>query len=120
VREAIRAENLALEVYLMGDGQLGWDFLTRAESDPEAPRPDLVLLDLNLPKRSGFDILRRLRASEKLKHTPVLIVTSSESPSDLKAAADLGASYFRKPPSYEEFLKLGGVLRRLVEENHLE
>ena len=77
----------------------------------------LILLDLNLPKVDGFDVLRRLRASEKCKDVPVIVITSSDSPADRSQAASLGAGYFRKPPSYEEYLKLGAVLRQLLKDH---
>ena len=114
MREAIRRENLPLEVHLAPDGQRAIEFIAKAEEDPDAPIPQFLLLDLNLPKVDGFDVLRRLRASEKFKTTPVLVVSSSDSPSDRSQAAALGAGYFRKPPSYEEFLKLGAVLKQLL------
>ena len=116
VREAIQMEDLPLELYVAPDGQAAIDFIAQAESSPEAPCPHLLLLDLNLPKRDGFEVLRRLRASEKCKDIPVLIITSSDSPSDQGQAAALGARYFRKPPSYDEFLKLGEVLRQLLQD----
>jgi CheY-like chemotaxis protein len=62
-------------------------------------------------------VLRWLRASDKFKNIPVLIFTSSDSPSDLSQAAALGVGYFRKPPNYEEFLKVGGVLKRLLKDH---
>jgi DNA-binding response OmpR family regulator len=117
VREAIRMEDLPLEVHVAPDGQQAIEFITKAETDPDAPCPQLVLLDLNLPKVDGFDILRRLRASQKFKTIPVLIVSSSDSPTDRSRAAELGAGYFRKPPSYEEFLKLGAVLKQLLKDH---
>jgi CheY-like chemotaxis protein len=117
VREAIRTENLPVDVHVVPDGQQAIEFITRAESDPDAPCPQFLLLDLNLPKVDGFEVLRRLRASEKFKDIPVLIVSSSDSPGDRSRAADYGAGYFRKPPSYMEFLKLGGVLKRLLKDN---
>ena len=115
MREIVQSEGLPLEVYTVVDGQQAIDFITRAEQDPEAPCPHFLLLDLNLPKRDGLEVLRRLRASGKCKDVPVVVITSSDSPSDLSATAALGAGYFRKPPSYDEFMKLGGVLKRLVE-----
>ena len=117
MREAIRMEDLPLEVHVAPDGQQAIEFITKAETDPDAPCPRLVLLDLNLPKVDGFDILRRLRASQKFKTIPVLIVSSSDSPTDRSRAAELGAGYFRKPPSYEEFLKLGAVLKQLLKDH---
>jgi chemotaxis family two-component system response regulator Rcp1 len=117
VREAIRMENLPLEVHIAADGEQAIEFIARAEKDTEAPCPHFLLLDLNLPKVDGFEVLRRLRASNKCKSIPVLIITSSDSPGDRSQAASLGAGYFRKPPSYDEFLKLGAVLRRLLDDN---
>jgi DNA-binding response OmpR family regulator len=117
VREAIRMENLPLDVHVAPDGQQAIEFIVRAESDPDAPCPHFLLLDLNLPKVDGFEVLQRLRASEKFKNIPVLIVSSSDSPGDRSRAADYGAGYFRKPPNYVEFLKLGGVLKQLLKEN---
>ena len=119
VREAIQAEKLPLEVHIVPDGELALDFLERAEKDPATPSPHVLLLDLNLPKIDGFEVLRRVRATEKFKNIPVLFVTSSDSPGDRSEAARLGASYFRKPVSYEEFVKIGAVLRRFLEDSGL-
>jgi two-component system, chemotaxis family, response regulator Rcp1 len=115
VREAIRMESLPVELHIAPDGEQAIAFITRAENEPTAPYPDVVLLDLNLPKKDGFEVLRQLRASEFSKGIPVLIITSSDSPSDRTQAAELGATYFRKPPSYEEYLKLGSVLKQLLQ-----
>jgi DNA-binding response OmpR family regulator len=119
VREAIRTESLPLEVFIVPDGERAIDFITRAESDPDAPSPQVVLLDLNLPRIDGFEVLRRLRATKKFQNTPVLVVTSSDSPSDRNEAARLGASYFRKPVTYEEFLGIGRFLRQFLERSGL-
>ena len=112
-------EDLPLDVYVAADGELAVDFITRAEQDPDERFPHVLLLDLNLPKIDGFEVLRRIRASDKCQNIPVLIVTSSDSPADRKTAAEFGASYFRKPTDYEQYLKIGSVLRRLLEEKGL-
>jgi CheY-like chemotaxis protein len=119
VREAIRLENLPLELHVAPDGQCAIDFIVKAEKDPNAPCPHLLLLDINLPKADGFEVLRRLRSSDRCRSVPVLMISSSDSPSDRNQAADLGAGYFRKPPSYDEFLKLGSVLKKLLKDNGL-
>jgi len=116
VREVIRTENLPLELHIATDGQQAIEFIVKAEKNPDVPCPHLVLLDLNLPKVDGFDVLRRLRASGKCRAIPVLIVTSSDSPGDRSQASKLGAGYFRKPPSFDEFLKLGDVLKQMLKE----
>lgn len=114
VREVIRMEDLAVDIHDASDGQEAIDFIARAERSEDALAPNILLLDLNLPKVDGFEVLRRLRASEKFKGIPVLVLSSSDSPGDRKRAAELGAGYFRKPPSYDEFLKLGGVLKQML------
>jgi len=119
VREAIRAENLPLDVQVASDGERAMNFFVEAETTPGRAIPDIVLLDLNLPKRDGFEILQRLRASASLQSLPVVIFTSSDSPDDRKRAAELGATYFRKPANYEDFLKLGGVLKTVLHHHGL-
>lgn len=116
VREAIKIADLPLNIFIVADGQQAIDFIARAEQDATAPCPQLLLLDLNLPKKDGFEVLARLRASEKCRDVPVLVITSSDSPGDRSQAAQFGARYFRKPPSYDEFIKLGGVLRQVLRE----
>jgi len=116
VREAIRMEDLPLDVFVAADGEKAIEFIARAERDPDAPAPHLLLLDINLPKLDGFEVLKRLRASGKYEGIPVLVISSSDSPSDRSQAAELGARYFRKPPSYDEFLKLGGVLKQMLKD----
>jgi DNA-binding response OmpR family regulator len=119
VREAIRIENLPLQVYIAPDGERAMDLIVNAENHPDAPGPHILLLDLNLPRIDGFEVLRRIRASAKFKNIPVLVVTSSDSPADRSEAERLGASYFRKPVTYEEFMKIGPFLRRLLKEQGL-
>jgi DNA-binding response OmpR family regulator len=114
VREAIKLEDLPVEVYIATDGEKALDFLQAAERDPNAPCPDLVLLDLNLPRVDGLEVLRNIRASEKFRDIAVLVVTSSDSPNDRSGAAEMGAGYFRKPVTYAEFLKIGPVLREFI------
>jgi DNA-binding response OmpR family regulator len=116
VREAIRMENLPLEVHVVPDGEQAIDCCLRADTDPLAPCPHFLLLDLNLPKKDGFEVLRWLRASRNYKEVLVLIMTSSDSPTDQNQIAELGAAYFRKPSSYMDFLKIGAVLKQLLKD----
>jgi CheY-like chemotaxis protein len=119
VREAIKMEDLPVEVYIAPDGERAIEFVAAAEADPNAPCPHLVLLDLNLPKVGGLEVLRKIRASPKCRNVPVLVVTSSDSPTDRSGAAQLGAGYFRKPVTYDEFVKIGSVLREFIQANGL-
>jgi chemotaxis family two-component system response regulator Rcp1 len=119
VREAIRVEGLPLEVFAASDGELAISFIENAEKDPNAPSPDAAVLDINLPKIDGFEVLRRIRSSERYKHLPVIVLTSSDSPTDRNESARMGNGYFRKRPDYDEFLKIGPAIRELLVQNGL-
>jgi DNA-binding response OmpR family regulator len=115
IEEAIASYNLPIELYVVEDGEEAFAFIQRAEADAEAPCPQMLLLDLNLPKRNGKEVLHLLREGRKCKDIPVLIITSSDSSKDRKEIGQLGADYFRKPSSYDEFLKVGEVLKTILE-----
>jgi DNA-binding response OmpR family regulator len=93
--------------------------IERAEKDPAAAPLDAVLLDINLPRIDGFEVLRRIRASQRLHDLPVIVITSSDSLADRRVGASLGAAWFRKRPNYDEFLKVGGVIRHFLEDHGL-
>src|SRR4051794_18921544 len=98
IEEAIEAYKLPIELHVVEDGEAASAFIQRAETDPEAPCPQLLILDLNLPIRSGIEVLRMVRAGRRCRGVPVIIVTSSNSPRDRKEVARHGADhYFRKP-----------------------
>ncbi len=101
-------------MHVTADGHEALEFLNRAQTDPSAPVPKFLLLDINLPRIDGFEVLRRVRSSARFKDIPVLVLSSSDSQVDRARAAELGASYFRKAPSYFEFMQLGGVLKNLL------
>ena len=119
VREAIRIEGLPVEVFAAADGELAISFIESAENDPNAPSPDAAILDINLPKVDGFEVLRRIRASARYKHLPVIVLTSSDSPTDRSESARMGNGYFRKRPDYDEFMKIGPAIRQLLDQNGL-
>ena len=101
----------------MQDGEKAAQFLDDVDADPSAPRPDLIILDINLPKMPGWDVLRHMRRSRRCADTPVLVVTSSDSRSDRDEMAKLGVKhYFRKPSEYDGFMKLGGLVKELLAE----
>jgi len=77
-------------------GEGAMDFIERIDRDPALHCPKLLLLDLHLPKRDGREVFRCLRASECCGQTPVVILTSSDSPSDLETATRAALHYFRK------------------------
>lgn len=92
-------------------------FIDAGDQDVRAPCPALVLLDLNLPKRTGAEVLRHLRQSRRCSAAKVLIVSSSDAPKERAAVQNLGANgYFRKPSSYDEFLRIGEVVLKFLKD----
>jgi CheY-like chemotaxis protein len=103
-QEVLR-ENLINHVYVARDGEEALDFLHRRGKFTKVPKPDLILLDLNLPKVDGRQVLAEVRATEELKKIPVAIMTSSRDHEDIVRAQTMQATcYITKPIDPEEFL----------------
>jgi two-component system, response regulator len=104
---AFERSHIANEMIVVRDGQeaLDYFFATAAQSGKDAkPLPQLVLLDLKLPKVDGLEVLRRLRADPRTRRLPVVVLTSSREEEDLLSTYDLGAnSYVRKPVEFSAF-----------------
>ncbi|HLK66239.1 MAG TPA: response regulator [Bryobacteraceae bacterium] len=116
IRQAIQFAHVDADVFVVHDGQVATQFVDAADRDENAPCPNLILLDMNLPKKSGDDVLKHLRNSRRCAHAQVLIVSSSESKRDREAVAGFSvAGYFRKPSEHAEFMKLGGIVKRLLD-----
>ncbi len=104
--DALKTGGITHDIVVAGDGAEALDYLFGAENDKPRPLPAVVVLDLRLPKVPGLEVLRRIRAAERTKRLPVVILTSSDEQSDLKAAYGNGAnSYVRKPVHHEDFVK---------------
>ncbi len=111
VQEAFTEHQIPAVLDVVEDGDAALQFIDALDQDETAPCPALVLLDLNLPRRSGTEVLAYLRGSKRCAGLKVVIVTSSDSSRDRAATQQLGASeYFLKPASYKEFLKLGEIV----------
>jgi len=119
VREAILMEGLPVDLHVVADGEQARDLFGKAAEDPNALHPDVLLLDLNLPRIDGLALLRGLREQGEWKALPVMIITSSDAPADRASAERLGASYFRKPLNYDAFLKVGQALKQFLEDQGL-
>ena len=118
VRESMRREGLKVHWDIADDGEWAIRMIDEVDSDASAPCPDVLLLDLNVPRRTGDEVLERIRQSPRLAHTPVVIMTSSESAADRDRMMKLGATeYFRKPSNLREFMKLGRLVREVHERN---
>ena len=106
-REALRAANAAIHLHVATDGVEAMEFLRREGSQIRAPRPDLILLDLNLPKMDGREVLAHIKADEGLKTIPTIILTTSEAEADIVKSYQLQANcYLSKPVQLEAFENL--------------
>jgi len=100
--------NISNEIVVVSDGQEALDYLfstgRHAGRDPKV-MPEVVLLDMKLPKIDGLGVLRRLRADERTRRLPVVILTSSKEAKDITSSYDLGAnSFIRKPVDFDQFI----------------
>ena len=91
IREAIDRQHLGCELRVVSDGAEALALIDEIDRDTDRLSPKLLLLDLHLPKEDGDSILGHLRSTRRLRQTPVVVMSSSESPRDLKLAADYGA-----------------------------
>jgi len=115
VRMALSDSNLGSNLRVLSDGEEVLRFLADVEKGAE-PMPDLLLLDLNLPKYSGITVLEKIRASSKCSSLKVIVITSSNSQADRADAARLDAMcYFLKPNDVSEFLKISSLVREALE-----
>lgn len=106
-QEAFREANRAIHLHVACDGAEAIDFLERRGRHVASPRPDLILLDLNLPKIDGREVLRRVKADDDLKMIPTIILTTSGSEADIFKSYQLHANCFlRKPVQLEAFESL--------------
>jgi two-component system, chemotaxis family, response regulator Rcp1 len=104
-REAFRESRIPLRLNVVSDGEEALLYLRREAPFPHAARPDLVLLDLNLPKKDGRELLAELKADPDLRQIPVIILTTSESSQDVRRAYKLHANcYLTKPFEADAFM----------------
>lgn len=113
IREALREHDVDCNLRVASDGKDALNIISGVASGAGAI--NLVILDLNLPRHDGIEILQKLRESPELKHIPVVVLTSSDSPRDRLLASQLGATrYLRKPSNLESFLNLAAVFKELL------
>lgn len=115
IRLALQHYGLTCEIYAVPDGEAAVRFIESVEKDQSAPCPALAIFDLNLPRLSGVEILRRVRSSERWRTIPVIVASSSQSLHDRTHAIQLGASaYFPKPSDLQQFMKIGALVGDLL------
>ena len=110
-REALKSGKVWSNLHVVEDGEAALTFLRQQGSYTYAPRPDLILLDLNLPKKDGREVLSIIKADEHLKRIPVVVLTTSQAEEDILKAYNLNANcYITKPVDFDQFLKVVRVV----------
>jgi CheY-like chemotaxis protein len=106
-QRALRKGSIKNTLHVVNDGEEALCFLYKKEEYCDAPTLCLILLDLNMPRMDGFEVLETIKGDDTLKCIPVIILTSSERSKDIERAYRLGCnSYIRKPVNFEQFIKV--------------
>lgn len=118
-KEALRGAKVANDLRVVGDGEAAINYLRRRGPYVDAPRPDIVLLDLNLPRLDGREVLADIKSDPDLAKIPIIILTSSSAERDINSAYELHANcYISKPVDFTEFIEavrsLEGFWLRIV------
>jgi chemotaxis family two-component system response regulator Rcp1 len=105
--EALKEAKVLNNLSVAGDGTEAMAFLKREGAHAKAPRPDMILLDLNLPKKDGREVLAEIKADPNLRRIPVVVLTTSRDEEDIFRAYDLHANcYITKPVDFKQFLEV--------------
>ena len=105
--EALKDGKISNNLHVARDGTEGLRFLHREGSDEQAVRPDLILLDLNLPKKNGREVLAEIKVDPELRRIPVVVLTTSQADEDIFKSYDLHANcYINKPVDFEQFIRV--------------
>jgi CheY-like chemotaxis protein len=106
-QEAFRDAKVLNKMHIAVDGEQAMEFLRHKGKYADAPRPDLILLDLNLPKKDGRAVLEEIKEDADLRRIPVVVLTTSEDEKDILRAYDLHANaYIKKPVDLNQFIKI--------------
>jgi len=112
-REAFAENKVRNELNVVSDGETALSFLRREGEHADAPRPDLILLDLNLPRKSGHEVLAEIKSDVSLQRIPVVVLTTSDAEEDILRSYNLHANaYVTKPVDFTRFLT---VVRQIDE-----
>ncbi|HEU5330489.1 MAG TPA: response regulator [Thermomicrobiales bacterium] len=106
-KEALREGKIRNHLSVASDGELALAFLRREGRYADAPRPDVILLDLNLPRKDGREVLTEIKADPQLRRIPVVVLTTSSNEEDIVRAYDLHANCFiTKPVNLDQFISV--------------
>ena len=106
-REALEESKFRNNLFVVDDGVKAMDFLHKKEQFADMPRPDLIILDLNLPRKDGREVLKEIKSDDHLKRIPVVILTTSKAEEDVIKTYNLHANcYITKPLELDKFMEI--------------
>ena len=112
-QEALADAKIHNRMSVVNDGIQALEFLCNEGDNPDAPRPDLILMDLNMPRMDGRECLEKIKADEKLKSIPVVILTTSEAERDIAQSYQLQANcYISKPVDLDQFIEVVAAIEQ--------
>jgi two-component system, chemotaxis family, response regulator Rcp1 len=116
VRESLKFHGLHGDLMVARTGEDALRIIDGIESNPKAACPRLVILDLNLPRKNGFDVLTAIRKSRRCGAVPVMILSTSDSMVDREKSIAMGATkYLSKPANLQDLMSIGGVIKAMIE-----
>lgn len=112
IQEAMKDSKIYNSVYVVKDGQEALDFLYKNGEYKDSPKPDLILLDLNLPKVNGQEVLERIKSDAVLRKIPIIILTTSKADEDVLMSYALHANCFiTKPADFDQFIQVINMIQ---------
>jgi chemotaxis family two-component system response regulator Rcp1 len=106
-QEALKDSEVEIVLDVVSDGEQAIDFLMKRNKHADAIRPNIILLDLNLPKKNGIEVLKEIKGHESLKKIPVIVLTTSDADHDISKAYSFNANcYILKPVDFDDFSKV--------------
>jgi two-component system response regulator len=114
IRLAFAEHGIDHELVVLDDGEKALDYIAKLNGEK---LPELMIVDLNLPKRDGIEVIENIRSTPALDRIPIVVFTTSDSPREKESASTIGVTaYIRKPSDLDGFLAVGGTIRQLLEE----
>lgn len=111
IKEAFKEANVNCNLCMAKDGVEALEFLNQEGEFERAPKPNLIILDLNLPRKNGLEVLAEVKNNPKWRHIPILIFSNSEFPMDICQCYELNANaYINKPSEFQEFIDLANMI----------
>jgi CheY-like chemotaxis protein len=111
--EALEEAKMHLKLSVVRDGKEAIDFVSKQGKYTEAAMPDMLLLDVNLPKKNGFEVLQFIKMNEGLKHIPVIMLTTSSSEKDINTSySNFASCFITKPEEINEFLSVVAIIEK--------